>query len=95
MTRTGADLSMETRVEVRFAPEGITPVDNADFTGPNAGLGSVFVVFRAGETTKPIDIAIQNDNAIEAAEALRANIYSAVSTSPQGRFPAEKPNAID
>ncbi|MCI0753512.1 DUF4214 domain-containing protein [Teichococcus vastitatis] len=95
VTRTGADLSMETRVEVRFTPEGNTPVNSNDFSGPNAALGSVFVVFAAGEATKPIDITIQNDNDIEASEALRADIYSAVSNSPSGRFSADAPNAID
>ena len=76
--RAGDDLSMVTNVEVRIAPTGITPVDQADLS---TQLGTQVVQFAANETRKTIEVRFNNDAVIEAAETFEASIVNATSTS--------------
>ena len=77
--RAGDDLSMVTDVEVRIAPTGVTPVDQADLT---TQLGPQLVRFAPSETRKTIEVRFANDAVIEAAETFEAQVVSATSTSP-------------
>lgn len=94
VTRTGADITMSTTVEIRFRPTGPTPADKNDFSGPGADLAPQLLRFGPGETTKTLDLRIANDDVIEATESLDVLVWSATSTSQERYWPGIQYNPI-